>query len=318
MNHIKASKIVAGLEVENTNELLQILGKSVISRKSHELAVRKVLNGETPGPSNTNLTVDDLLNENTKQSSSNVQSNSPEKPELNKSTIESSKPIKAPVQAIKTTNANKSTGNLTNKTSSTKKSNNNLTNQTKNKIAIKSKPVNNLVQKKPIVTNRSKNDSTTKSTTNSSTKFNQQTKVTNDKPKLVSQKSPTVKRGQEKIAKPVTKPFKSTKSTNLVNKATNEETKRNESITKNRTLNKDELSALQANKLNNRADEENKANSEDEEAERNVDTINKSISLEMTSNQNVISKSITDQNLNNENQEIRENIGEKAGKKLFN
>ena len=45
---IKAGKVVAGLDAEATNQMLQLLGRFVLNRKESALAVRKVLKGEKP------------------------------------------------------------------------------------------------------------------------------------------------------------------------------------------------------------------------------------------------------------------------------
>lgn len=45
---IKAGKVVAGLDAEATNQMLQMLGRFVLARKESTLAVRKVLKGEKP------------------------------------------------------------------------------------------------------------------------------------------------------------------------------------------------------------------------------------------------------------------------------
>lgn len=292
----------------------------MISRKSHEVAVKKVLNGEKPGPSSV-LSADDF-----------VQVESPkEKSSAPKSGGEQKKPVQ-----------NKAS---TNKPASTSKSTPKSSSQTKPKTPTKSTtPI------KPTSTAAKKPATPTKSTTaNSRAAQNQQTKVSNSRATV--QKATTsqaVKRGQEKIAKPVTKPAanKPAGKANLVNQAANgrktSKAVEEPRLVKSRTLTKEELSAVQANKQANRGEAENVAadlsetnleaatnlnddvggHEEEVDGERigkNVDTINESVSLGMA-NQSAMSESIADSSAQNRLFELEEN-GERAqgskGKQLI-
>lgn len=76
--NVKPSKIVAGLEVERTNEWLQTMAKAVVEKKSSAEAVKRVLSGEKPtkrnstSNSSTNNTKKKALSENTKTSNNRV------------------------------------------------------------------------------------------------------------------------------------------------------------------------------------------------------------------------------------------------------
>ena len=326
LDQIKAGKIVAGLEPEHTNELLQILGKCVISRKESSLAVKRVLKGERPGTTNLSLSVTDDLPFD-KEPPAAVRKKSISTTKTNEQKL-TKQPIK---QSTASTSTKTTTGKLGNKTTS--RSTTNLA-----KSPIKSSVTNSTAvqSKKPTI----RSSSTPKSSS-------QQTKVTTNKaiaPKSTAttqQQQQNAKRGQEKIAKPVAKPptkaIAINKRTNQVSK-TNEANRDDRSISgKNRTLTKHELDAIQAAKQNRAEDEENKAallesekhrfetsngesnndemtNETTKDSGSQLDAANESASME-PANQTTISESITDHSLNKaENQELHENQHETKGK----
>ena len=324
LGHIRANKIVAGLEPEHTNELLQTLGKCVISRKSHEVAVKKVLNGEKPGASSSVLSAEEA-----------AQNESPKKKKP------STGSEKRPAQTQATSNKPASTSKSTPKSPSVGQGKPPKTPIKSTSTSKKSAPP----ASKPSATKPSANS---KAANSSTIRSNQPTKVSNGRATVqkspATATSPAVKRGQEKIAKPVTKPAanKPASKANLVNQGTNGRTTTDRSsepkraLVKSRTLTKEELSAVQASKQANRAEAENEAanlsetnleanaatnlNGDDvagdeEEAAgerngKNVDTINEPVSSGMA---NPVSESIAESDLRTQNQRSElEESGERA------
>lgn len=283
---------MAGLEPEHTNELLQILGKCVIARKESSRAVQRVLKGEKPNAaSNANLSItDDLLNE----SNQKKKSDPPRSPAKSPVKTQIRSPTKSPIKSQQNLKSTK-TSQVTKP--STNRSTNATTNQTTSKTASKttskitSKPTTNLAVKKTVNSN-----STAKP-------IAQRAKVpTTNKPSIAPKTT-----GQPKIGKPVTRP---SISNNKSAKQTSQTNQNNaNSISKNRTLTKEELNAIQKIKAN--AEKEQDKEVKNVENEENI--INESNSLEMT-NQKAISKSITDDHIEMEKENVENFEKEDAGK----